>query len=150
MDKINELSLGEKLIGGGAVLLLIASFLPWYKVTVSFGGFSESFSANGWEDPGALWSILALLIGLAMAVAVLGPKLGNMQLPALGSVTWGQALLGAGAVALAFIIIKFLDESSSISYGFFLGFIAAVALAAGGYLLYTEEKGTQPFWSSRR
>ncbi len=33
MDKLNELSTGEKLIAGGGVVLLIASFLPWYKVS---------------------------------------------------------------------------------------------------------------------
>jgi hypothetical protein len=140
MDKINELSLGEKLIAAGGVLLLIASFLPWYRVSVRFGEFSASASANGWEAPGALFSILAVLIGVVLAGAVLGPKLGNMQLPALGSITWGQAFVGGGAAALILVIIKFLNESSSISFGFFLGFIAAAALAAGGYLLYTEEK----------
>jgi hypothetical protein len=140
VDKINEMSTGEKLIAGGGLVLLIASFLPWYKVSVGIGDFSASFSANGWEAPGALWSILAVICGVVLAGAVLGPKFANMQLPALGSVTWGQAFLGLGAAALALVIIKFLSESSSLSYGFYLGFIAAVALAAGGYLLYTEEK----------
>jgi len=140
MDKINELSTGEKLIAGGGILLLIASFLPWYKVSVSFGDFSASASANGWEAPGALFSILAVIIGIVLAGAVLGPKFGNMQLPALGSITWGQAFVGGGGAALLLLVIKFLNESSSISYGFFVGFIAAAALAAGGYLLYSEEK----------
>lgn len=150
MDKINELSTGEKLIAGAGVALLIASFLPWYRVSVSFGEFSASASANGWQDPGALFSILAVLIGVALAAAVLAPKFGNVQLPALGSITWPQAFFGGGVAALVLVIIKFLNESSSVSYGFFIGFIAAVALAAGGYLLYTEEKGAQPFWSNRR
>ena len=150
MDKINELSTGEKLIGGGGILLFIASFLPWYKVTVSIGDFSASASANGWEAPGAIFSILAVIIGVVLAVAAVGPKLGNMQLPNLGSVTWGQAFVGGGAAALALVIIKFLNESSSLSYGFYLGFIAALALAAGGYMLYMEEKGGTPFWNSRR
>jgi uncharacterized integral membrane protein len=151
MDKINELSTGDKLIAGGGILLLIASFLPWYKVTVSFAEFSASASANGWEAPNALVSILAVIIGVIMAGAVIASKLGNMQLPALGSsITWGLAYVSGGGACLALVILKFILESSSISYGFFLGFIAAVALAAGGYMLYTEEKGTQPFWSNRR
>jgi hypothetical protein len=150
MDKLNELSTGEKLIAGGGVVMLIASFLPWYHVSVSVGGFSASASANGWDNPGSLFSILAVIIGVVMAGAVLGPKLGNMQLPDLGSITWPQAFMGGGVAALVLVVIKFLNESSSISYGFFLGFLAAIALAAGGYMMYTEEKGTQPFWSSRR
>jgi hypothetical protein len=140
MEKINQMSTGEKLVAGGGVVLLIASFLPWYKVTVSVGTFSASASANGWEAPGSIFSILAVIIGVVLAGAVLGPKFGNMQLPALGSVTWGQAFVGGGAAALALVIVKFLNESSSLSYGFFLGFIAAAAVAGGGYLLYMEEK----------
>jgi hypothetical protein len=142
--------MGEKLAAGGGVLMFIASFLPWYKVTVEFLEFSESFTANGWDAPGAIWSILAVFIGLALVVAILGPKLANMQLPALGSITWGQAFAGLGGLSLLFIILKFLNESSSISYGFFLGIIAALAMAAGGYLLYTEEKGSSPFGNSTR
>ena len=150
MDRINQLTTGEKLIAGGGIAMLIASFLPWYKVSVSFGEFSASASANGWEDPGAIFSILAVLIGVVMLAAVLAPKFGNMQLPDLGSVTWGQAHFGLGVAALALVVIKFLNESSSISYGFFIGFIAAIALAAGGYLLYTEEKGAAPFSNNAR
>ncbi len=73
-----------------------------------------------------------------------------MQLPDLGSITWGQAYVGGGAAALVLVIIKFLNESSHLSFGFYLGFLAAAALAAGGYLLYTEEKGAQPFWNNRQ
>lgn len=140
MDRINELSTGEKLIAGGGIVLLIASFLPWYKVTASFGDFSVSASANGWEAPGAVFSILAVIIGIVLAAAVLGPKFGNMQLPDLGSVTWGQAFAAGGIAAIVLVIIKFLNESDSLSYGFYLGLLAAAALAAGGYLMYSEEK----------
>ena len=142
MDKLNTLSLGEKLIAGGGLLMLIASFLPWYKI--DFGieelGFSSSVTRNGWESPGAIWSVLAVILAVAMAVAVLGPKFGNMRLPALGQYSWGQAMLAAGAIVAVFILLKLINESSYLSYGFFLGIIAAAALAAGGYMLYTEEK----------
>lgn len=138
MDKINELSLGEKLIAGAGILLLLDSFiLPWYDVDTIIG----SITRNGWESPGAIWSILAVLVGLVLAVAVLGPKFGNMQLPALpNNVTLGQFFLGGGALAFAFLVIKFINESDYIGIGFWLGFLLTAALAAGGYLMYTEEK----------
>ncbi|HLG11239.1 MAG TPA: hypothetical protein VI876_05715 [Dehalococcoidia bacterium] len=138
MDKLNTLSNGEKLIAGGGVLMLIASFLPWYKYD-----FSDliSVSRNGWQSPGAFWSLLAVVIGVAMAVAILGPKFANLQLPDLGSVTWPQAHLGLGVAALVFIILKFINESSYMSFGFYLGIIAAIALAVGGYLYFTEHGG---------
>jgi hypothetical protein len=141
MDKLNVMSLGEKLIAGGGVLMLIAIFLPWYKVDLGFDEFSlGSVSRNGLESPGALWSLLALVVAVAMAVVVLGPKFANMRLPDIGKYTWGQAMLAGGALVAIFIVLKLVNESSYISFGFYLGIIAAAALAAGGYLLYTEEK----------
>lgn len=138
MDKINQLSLGEKAVAGGGILMLIASFLPWYRV--SFLGISVS--ANGWEDPGAFFSILAVIISVALAGAVLASKFGNVQLPALGGFSWGQAYLAGGALVALLIVLKFLNESSSMSFGFFLGIIAAAAVAYGGFLLFSEDKGS--------
>jgi hypothetical protein len=137
MDKINTLSTGEKLIVGGGILMLIASFLPWYRV--SFADIL-TISRNGWESPGAIWSILATIIAVALAATIVAVKFGNVTLPDLGSITWGQLYLGAGALVGLLILLKLINESSSISYGFFLGIIAAGAIAAGGYLVYTEEK----------
>jgi hypothetical protein len=142
VDKLNTLSNGEKLIAGGGVVMLIASFLPWYKISFDFGEFGGgSVSASGWEAPGAILSILALVCGVVMAAAILGPKFANIQLPALGSITWPQAILGLGAAALILVVLKFLNESSYLSFGFYIGFLAALALAAGGYLYFTEQGG---------
>jgi hypothetical protein len=138
VDKLNTLSNGEKLIAGGGVLMLIASFLPWYSI--DFGEFG-SVSRNGWESPGFIWSFLAVVAAVIMAGSILGPKLANIQLPDLGTVTWAQAHLGLGAAVAVFIILKLVNESSYMAFGFFLGIIAAVALAAGGYLYFTEQGG---------
>lgn len=141
MEYWNKLSNGEKVVVVAGVVMLIASFLPWYKVE-----FLDvaSITRNGWESPGALWSVLATLLGVVMAGAILGSKFGNVKLPDLGNYTWGQAYIAGGGLALLFIIIKLINESSSMSYGFFLGIIAAIGLAGGGYLLYMEEKGKSP------
>jgi hypothetical protein len=141
MEKVNTLSMGEKIIVGAGIVMLIASFLPWYDVDVAFEGITlASASRSGWQSPGAIWSILATLIGVIMAGAVLAPKLGNVRLPDLGQVTWGQALLGMGVVAVIFVLLKLLNESSYMAFGFFIGIIAAIALAVGGYLVFSEEK----------
>jgi hypothetical protein len=148
MDKLNTLSTGEKLIAAAGVLLLLDSFIfAWYSVDIGFGHYTRS----AWQSPGQLWSVLAVLIGLAMAAAVVGPKFGNMQMPAMpANLTMGQVYLGGGVLAFAFLVLKFINESSYMGIGFWLGFILTAALALGGYMMYTEEKGTQPFWSNRR
>ncbi len=146
MVKLAAMSLGEKLIGGGAVAMVIISFLPWHHFSVDAGVFSVSVNTNAWEAPDALWSVLAVLIAVAMGVVVLGPKLVDMRLPDLGSVTWPQALFGAGIAVLVGVILKFLFTPENLGFGFFLAFIDAIALAVGGYLLYSAEKsgGTSP------
>lgn len=48
---LNKLSTPEKIISASAIVLLIASFLPWFKV--SFLGSSLTWS--GWEV-GFLWA----------------------------------------------------------------------------------------------
>lgn len=150
MDKLNTLSMGEKLAAGGAALFIIFCFLPWYKITIEFLDFEDSFSANALEAPGAIWGVIGLFASIAMLIAILGPKFANLQLPALGSVTWGQAFLGIGALTLLCVIIKLINESSYLAIGFYLGFLAAAAMTAGGYLLYTEEKGSSPFGGTNR
>ena len=148
MDKINLMSTGEKIIVGAAVLLLLDSFIfAWYSVDFGFA----SVSVNAWEAPGAIWSILAVIVGVVLAGAILAPKFANVQLPELpANLTLGQFYLGGGALAFAFLVLKFINESSYVAIGFWLGFLLTAAMALGGYMIYTEEKGTQPFWNSRR
>ena len=140
MDKINSLSLGEKLLGGGGVLILIASLFDWWHR-------SEGFSAgrSGWGDPGAAWSVLAILLSLGLAAAATLPKLTAIQLPALPeSVTWDKVFGGGGAAVVVLMLLKawriLAVPVGGFGIGFFIGVVAVAAIAYGGYLLYSEEK----------
>jgi len=141
MDKLVErfkaMSVGEKIIIVAGVLLFTVGFLPWYSVDLGpFGTFTRS----GWESPGAIWSILAVFIGLAMAGVVIVKGLTNVEIPDnVGGLSWPKILLGGGVAALAFVLIKLLNESSSMGFAFYLGIIAAGALAVAGFLMYREE-----------
>jgi len=141
MDKLVErfkaMSVGEKIIIIAGVLLFTVGFLPWYSVDLGpFGTFTRS----GWESPGAIWSILAVFIGLAMAGVVIVKGLTNVEIPDnVGGLSWPKILLGGGVAALAFVLIKLLNESSSMGFAFYLGIIAAGALAVAGFLMYREE-----------
>lgn len=140
MDKLKELSLGEKIVAAAGVVLFIDGFLAWYSVDYGIG----SITRNGWQSPGALWSIIAILLGLVMAAQVLVDKLGLAQLPdKLGNFSWGLVHLVGGGVALLFVIIKVLNESSSMGFAFYIGIIAAAALAFGGYSI-AKERGDLP------
>jgi hypothetical protein len=136
IEKFNALSIGEKIIIPAGVILFIVGFLPWYSA--SYGPLSVS--RNAWSDFGAFWSILAILIGLAMATVIVLKNLGTMTIPDnVGGITWPKIHLAAGVVALLFLVIKFLGNHDYTAFGLYLGLIAGAALAAGGLLMFREE-----------
>jgi hypothetical protein len=116
IEKFKALSVGEKIIIPAGVILFIVGFLPWYSVDL---GPLGTYSRNGWESPGAIWSILAILVGLAMAGVVVVKNLGT--------------------VALVFVLIKLANESSHLGFAFYVGIIATAALAVAGFLMFREE-----------
>jgi hypothetical protein len=137
IEKFNALSIGEKIILPAGVVLFILGFLPWYSVDL---GPLGTYTRSGWESPGAFWSILAILVGLAMAAVVALKSLGTVAIPDnVGGVTWPKIHLGGGVAALVLVLIKFLNENNSMGFAFYLGIIAAAALAVGGLLMFREE-----------
>ena len=154
--KFSALSMGEKLIMiGGVVFVIAAIILPWIKISVSgaagFAGASASKTAVG--EPAAIWGWLAVIVALILAGVVIA-RLMDMQLPALPpQYTWGQVFAAGGGLLLVLTLLKawriqavdvgggLSGVDKSFGFGFFIGIIAAVAVAAGGYMMYTEEKG---------
>jgi hypothetical protein len=137
LERFKALSIGEKIIVIAGLLLLIDGFLPWYDVDL--GPFG-SVTRNGWESPGAIWSVLAILLGLAMA-AVVGVKISTEGVipENVGGFTWPKIFLGGGVASAVLILIKLLNESSHMGFGFYIGILCVAALAVGGVLMYREE-----------
>jgi hypothetical protein len=137
---VDKLTTSDKVVAGSGLLLFIASFLPWF----GFEGFSES--GNGW-DVGFFWGGIPALLGLAAAGVVLATKLGDVKLPDL-PITWGQAILAAGALSALIVVLKLLIGHEECGGGFcfdfdrkwglFVAAIAAIGLAAGGFLKFQE------------
>jgi hypothetical protein len=137
LEKFNALSIGEKIIIVAGVVLFILGFLPWYSVDLGTFG---SYTRNGWESPGAIWSILAILVGLAMAGVIAVKTFGTATIPDnVSGFTWPKIHLGGGVLALVLVLIKLANESSYLGFAFYIGIIAAAALAVGGLLMYREE-----------
>jgi hypothetical protein len=138
VEKFMALGIGEKIIIIAGVVLFIDGFLPWYSVDL---GPLGDFTRNGWESPGAIWSILAVLVALAMGAAVVVRGLTEAEVPDnVGGFSWPKILLGGGVAALVLVLIKLLNESSHLGFGFYLGIICALALAGGGFLMFREEQ----------
>jgi hypothetical protein len=138
---LNKLTMPEKLISGSAIVLFIASFLPWFKI--SFLG--SDITGNGW-DVGFFWGGIPTILGLVMLAHIVLTKLAsNVSVPDL---PWARIHLIAGIVAAAIVVLKLLMGHSEIgvdfdrAFGLFLAALAAIGLAVGGFLYYKEHEGT--------
>ena len=128
---LNDLSLGQKIIGAAGILLIIdLLFLPWHSIDTGFGEFTRS----GIESPNSLWGILALIVAILMVVAVVMSAMAADKLPQL-PVPLGRALFIAGVAAFVLLLIKLVVETDFLGFGAWLGLILGAALAYGGFLM---------------
>lgn len=136
MDK--KFTPGEILIVASGAILLVISFFNWYGI--DFGGLL-SVGYNGWQAPSAFLSVVAILLGVAMAAFVVVTKLGVLKVPdKAGNLGWGVILLGAGGVAAVFLILKWLFNTDFTKLPLFIAILAGIGLAVGG-LLTAKERG---------
>ena len=131
MEHINALSLGRKLVLGGAALLLIDTFLPWQKVDVKVAGIvSVSASANAWHG---FWGVI---LGLA-TIALLAWAVARMLGRTVPGAPDGLTTLGLAAVILVFAVLKNLTDDYS-AWASYLGIVLAAAIAYGAWLTFQE------------
>jgi hypothetical protein len=143
MERFNQLSIAEKcIVVGGLAMFIVGLFFPWWSF--SEGGFSAS--QTGFEAPGSLWSVLAILLAVAMAGIVLAERFGNVALPDLGSITWAQAWGGAAIALVVLMLLKAWRISAADIGGFGWGFLIAIIVVAavvyGAYLKFQEGGGS--------
>ncbi len=140
---LSKLTTADKLILGGGLAYLIFMFLPWYGLA---GG-----SNNGWDY--TLGGVVPLvLIAVMVAHVAISRFSTDTKLPDL-PLPWGQVHLIAGAVAALLVLLRLIigsdietpfgDVSLDRKFGLILAVIAAIAVAAGGYLK-SQESGDTP------
>jgi hypothetical protein len=134
---------GELILGAGLVVALINWFIPWwwtYSFTYSgIGGINTSGGASGFSDG---WGWLGFIVLLALIALFALRAFAPQVLPALPFADY--LIYAVGGVVILLIAVLFLTYangsysgpgySEGISIGFFLGLIAAVAIAVGGWL----------------
>lgn len=118
----------------GALLAIAGMFVSWYEATVSFGGRQISvITSNGWQEPYARISILA--IGLCVAAGVL--TVAELFLQSRASVvpwTVGLFPIGLGIVAFGLVVAKYVAAPDWASVGFLVSGCGAAFVALGGLL----------------
>ena len=141
---LKKLSQGDQIIGASGILLLIFSFLPWFKIEIDLGPFSGgSATANGWDY--FFTGIIPVLLGLIMIAHVALTNFSpQTKLPTL-PVTWGQVHMGLGGLAAVLVVLRLLigeEDPIDRSYGLFLAALAAIGLAVGGFFKMKEPERT--------
>ena len=137
---------GEWIAGAGAVLLLGATFLDWYGVSVRAtlpGGRTVTASAGGsaWVVFTVLDVVLALLalLGLALVVAQVTRR-GPAVPVALAVLVTVAGVLVLIAVAYRLVDQPGSDERAEMRVGSWLGLLGVLAITAGGWRSLREER----------
>ncbi|MBV9097824.1 MAG: hypothetical protein JO079_07185 [Frankiaceae bacterium] len=96
---------------GLGLLVLVASFLPWYGTHLSLAAagikVSKSTSTWAWHR----WTALGVLLVLIATAIVALQRFGEEDLPEL-KVPWNVVVLGIDAVGALLIVVKSLDQPS--------------------------------------
>ena len=145
---LKQLNTLDRVIAGGAAVAFIASFLPWYGVSV--GPFSASVS--GWSAGFTAWAGAMLL---ALAGALLVARRSGGTLPSLQI---GPSVLVAGIAALGLLLviirwttlpryhISDLSYDAGARYGLYVALIAGIAEVAAA-VMQMRESGEKMPWA---
>ena len=123
----SKLSMGAKVALIGGAVLVINLFLPWYSV--SAGPFSVSL--NAFDAEFFAWG--GSFLAIAGAVVLLLKAMGTKDVNA-GQFKTEQLALLLGGVGFILIVLRFLTESSAVSFGLFIGIAASAAVTYGAFM----------------
>jgi hypothetical protein len=129
---IERLGQGERIAVGSALALFACMFLSWFNFSYT--------ASNAWESLHYISPILAISI-----VATLGIAFAEVREFDIGEIPGGLVVFVLGCLSALLILFRLIDPistpgieggstSGSVEAGAFLGFFAALGIAAGGYV----------------
>ena len=147
-----KLSPANVVILAAGVVILIGSFMAFYKVSVAGSG---SVSVNAWDRGQFMIATLPALLGIFMALQVGLVAFGHIDMPnRLLGLTWDQVHLVLSLQA-ALLMLSFLARTrpsatfdtirieTTLGIGFWLMLVAAIALVVGA-LMRIASTGRRP------
>lgn len=146
-----RLRLGEIVAGASAALLLIFLFVPdWYAVNGLLGQTAGNLGAkttwNGWWGLSGLRVLALVTIVTALALTYFQLAGRRPAIPVVLSVIV-TVLGGANAIAVIYRVLAGPPSNGSLLHqraGAYLGLVAALGIAYGGYKSMRQEDGTDP------
>jgi hypothetical protein len=120
------------LAGGGAVLIVIGSFLPWAVVRTGFGQISKA----GTEGDGVFTLIGGLVIGFLAFLFYSQGKSTGIPIGILALLAGAVAVLDAVDVQSKFAAVNNEFAQGSIGTGLYITILGAVAALLGAFNIY--------------
>lgn len=147
---MSRMSTADKLLAGGGILLLIASFLPWQKFCADLGDIGDLIgqdsvcagTLNAWQGSGGIFGILMALLTIALVAVVIASMAGAMSNVNMGTISPDKLAGYLGLGVFAFGIIKFLIVLfNEVGWGAFIGLVLLVAVGWGAWQKVQESGG---------
>jgi hypothetical protein len=146
---IGRLSQGQMIAAIGAVVLLVAMFLPWIGVSgpslpsgvnlppgVANAVGSASSSENVWKGPTLdIYLLITAIVALLPALLALTDSAEEFSF--VSAATFLLGVVGA-ILVIAYLTVDFPDGADR-KIGAFIGLAAAIAIAVGGFRAMQEE-----------
>jgi len=145
---LNRLTQGEKIAGGSGIALILIMFIfKWFGLKAGVGGFAFEGSRNAWGSYGFIDIVLFITVVAAVGLAALKASDADVGLPVAAS----AVVAGLGVLSVVLIIISIIsppDFGADLSgtgidhtrkIGVWLGLIAAIGVAYGGWRAMQEE-----------
>jgi hypothetical protein len=141
---IRRMTQGQLIAGIGAVVLIVAMFLPWIGVSGASipagitvpSGVDTSSTENIWKGS-TLDVYLLITVIVAALPALLALTDSAEEFSFVSAATFLLGVVGVILIA-AFLTVDFPDGADR-KYGAFIGLVAAIAIAYGGFKAMQEE-----------
>ena len=133
LDKVTR---DELLLALAALLLALdLLFLPWFDISVGFGGLTLSFTSTATDSPNGWLGVIGVLASLALVADLALERFAGVELPTLSG---GRAAtrLALAVTAAACVAVKFILHVHFSYFG--SGFWGAAVLAAALVVLATR------------
>jgi hypothetical protein len=146
--ELSRLRHGDLIAGIGGAALLITLFLTWYSAggSATFQGQDIEVSLNltAWEAFSITDVILALTALSGIAVAVLTASRRSPAMPVAAAVITTTL----GALATLLVLYRIVNQPGpneflEVKLGAFLGLLAVLAVAVGGFRAIRDEEGEE-------
>jgi hypothetical protein len=137
---------GDTAIGVGLIVALIATFLPWYSASFSCtgsalcGGLNTSVSVSALNDWAGWLFFLGVLVGIALfVIRNFAPSVTLPTMPQPDAILFAALGIFLAVMALLWLLTHSSGASGpgysvGPSFGLFIGLIAGIVVAVGGFL----------------